>query len=236
MIWLAIAALALAALAPLLLILRRRTQARGAQAMALDLHRAQLGELDRDLAEHRILPAEHATAVLEVQRRLLAAAERPDATARTGSRAPLVLTLMFVPATALALYLVSGQPFLPSLPPEVTALRQQRAQQEAGLIAQLRSRLRSLDPATDQARQGFVLLGTAEEARGNDAAAADAFRTALAARFDPVLAIRAAEAATRAEGALSTESAGLLRQALAVAPADAPWRSAVEARLRQAGL
>ena len=40
------------------------------------LHRAQLAELDRDLAEGRIAAAEHANAVLEVQRRLLTAARR----------------------------------------------------------------------------------------------------------------------------------------------------------------
>ncbi len=51
-----------------------------------------------------------------------------------------------------------------------------------------------------------------------------------------MLAIRAAEAATRAEGSLSTGSAALLRQALAAAPPDAPWRGAVAARLKEAGL
>ena len=236
MVWFAIALLAAAALSPLLAGLLRGASARGAQAMAMSLHRAQFVELDRDLAEGRILPAEHATAVLEVQRRLLAAAERPDAAAWAGSRVPIVATLMLAPVAALGLYLVSGQPFMPSLPPGAGAVRQQRVMEEAALIARLRDRLRTLDPATDQARQGYVLLGNVEEARGDDASAAAAFRTALTGRFDPVLAIRAAEAATRAEGTLSVGSAALLRRALAAAPPGAPWRGAVEERLKEAGL
>ena len=65
------------ALAPLALSLRRTAAARGRQEAAIALHRAQLAELDRDLADGRIAAAEHANAVLEVQRRLLAAAGVP---------------------------------------------------------------------------------------------------------------------------------------------------------------
>lgn len=235
MIWLAIIGVAAVALLPLLLGLRRGGTARGVQAMAVALHRTQLAELDRDLAEGRIGPAEHATAVLEVQRRLLGAAERPDATTRAGSRGPVLLAAVLVPMVAFGLYLIEGQPLMPSLPPGVQAVREQRAAEEAALIGRLRERLLTLDPASDQARQGYVLLGNVEEARGNDADAAAAFRTALTTGFDPVLAVRAAEAAARADGSLSRDGAALLRRALDAAPADAPWRGAVEARLRAAG-
>ena len=90
-----------------------------------------------------------------------------------------------------------------------------------------------MDPTTDRARQGYVLLGNVEEARGNDTAAAAAWRTALQGRFDPALAARAAEATVRAEGGVSPGSAALFRRALAAAPPDAPWRSAVEQRLAE---
>lgn len=236
MVWVAIVLLAIAALAPLAVALERRTSAKGARDLALSLHRAQLSELDRDLAEARILPAEHATAVLEVQRRLLAAAEAPEGMARTGSRVPVLVTAALVPAVALGLYMVAGQPSLPSVTPNGEQARMQRAMEEGALIDQLRERLGALDPATDQARQGYVLLGNVEEARGNDAAAVQAWRTALTGRFDPTLAVRLASAAERAEGGLSTSSAALLRRALAAAPPDAPWREAVLQRLKQAGL
>ena len=232
MVWIAISLLAAAALAPLLAILLRGVSARGAREPAVSLHRAQLAELDADLADGRILPAEHATAVLEVQRRLLAAAEAPERQASAGARAPIVVAALLVPLAALGLYWVGGSPGMPSVDVTSVSARQQRAKEEAGLIDQLRARLATLDPNTDQARQGYVLLGNVEAARGNAAAAAEAWRTALARQFDPVLAVRAAQAAIQAEGVVSPGSAGLLRRALAAAPADAPWRGDVEAMLR----
>src|SRR3954447_1089749 len=108
MIWIVVAVLALGVLAPVLFALRERAGARGARELAVQLHRTQLQELDRDLAEGRILPAEHATAMLEVQRRLLAAAESAEADAQPGARWPVVATAMLVPLAAFGLYLVSG--------------------------------------------------------------------------------------------------------------------------------
>ena len=230
MIWALLVLLALAVLAPLLLALRGRGGARGARELALQLHRTQLQELDRDLAEGRILPTEHATAVLEVQRRLLAAAEATEAESRPGARWPVLAAIALVPAAAFALYLVSGsQPGMPSID---AASQQARAAEEGALIAELRQRLSTMDPASDRARQGYVLLGSVEEARGNDAAAAEAYRMALRGKFDATIAARAAEAAVRAEGGVSDSSAALFRRALAAAP-DAPWRDAVLQRLQQ---
>ena len=231
MIWLAILLLAAAALAPLLLVLRRQAEAKGGRDPALALHRAQLAELDRDMAEGRILPAEHATARLEVQRRLLAAAEGAEPPANPGVRWPLFTTLGLVPVLALGLYLVRGVPSLPS--PGPAAAAQREAAGEAALIVQLRERLAAMDPATDQARQGYVLLGNVEESRGNDAAAAAAWRTALKDRFDATLAARTAEATVRAAGGVSDSSAALFRRALAAAPPDAPWRAVAEQRLAE---
>lgn len=236
MIWLAIGLLALTALAPLAVALERRAPSRGARDLAVALHRTQLAELDRDLAEGRILPAEHATAKLEVQRRLLAAAAAQEAGPRLGSRTPVVLAAVLVPLAALGLYFITGQPGMPSVTPTSEQAQMQRSLEDGVLIEQLRQRLNAMDPASDQARQGYVLLGNVEESRGNDAAAAAAWRAAIAGRFDPTLAVRIAAAAERTEGGLSTSSAALLKRALAAAPPDAPWREAVQQRLKQAGL
>ena len=97
MIWLAVLLLAGFALAPLAFVLRGRAEARGRRYADLALHRAQLAELDRDLAEGRIAPAEHATATLEVQRRLLAAADSADPAVTRASRAPVLAALVLVP-------------------------------------------------------------------------------------------------------------------------------------------
>lgn len=222
--------LALLALAPLAFVLHGAGHTRGTRDPALRLHKTQLGELDRDLAENRILPAEHATALLEVQRRLLAVAD--DRPVRTGSTTPVLITLLIVPLLAMGLYLVRGQPGMPTLSPDSPEMAQiKRGAADAALIDTLRQRVQSLDPHTPQAREGYVLLGTIEEQRGADAAAAEAWVQALQSRFDPALAVRAAEALTRAEGKVSEASATLFRRALQGAPADAPWRAAAEARL-----
>ena len=231
MIFVLIALLALAVLAPVLLGLRGRVESRGARDLAVDLHRTQLRELDRDLAEGRILPAEHATAKLEVQRRLLAAAAAEEAAPRMGARWPVIATVVIVPLAAAGLYAVSGSK--PMMPSSSGGGEQSRAAEEATLIDGLRAQLSLMDPNTDKARQGFALLGSVEEQRGNDAAAAQAFRMALQGKFDPTIAARAAEATVRAEGGVSESSAALFRRALAAAPPDAPWRAYVEQRLQE---
>ncbi len=231
MIFVLIALVALAVLAPVLLGLRGRVESRGARDLAVDLHRTQLRELDRDLAEGRILPAEHETAKLEVQRRLLAAAAAEEAAPRMGARWPVIATVVIVPLAAAGLYAVSGSK--PMMPSSSGGGEQSRAAEEATLIDGLRAQLSLMDPNTDKARQGFALLGSVEEQRGNDAAAAQAFRMALQGKFDPTIAARAAEATVRAEGGVSESSAALFRRALAAAPPDAPWRAYVEQRLQE---
>ena len=234
MIWLAIALLAAISLAPLAFSLRRATVAHGRQAAAIALHRAQLAELDRDLADGRIAATEHANAVLEVQRRLLAAAENAEPRTQTSTRSPVLFALLLVPLGAFALYLVGGEPELPAAPlADRIVAAQQRAAHDAALIAQLRQRLELLDPHSEQARQGYVLLGNAEASRGELGAAADAWRTALASRFDPTLAAETAEAIAEAQGRVTQEAATLFRRALAELPADAPWRPMAQKRLSE---
>ncbi len=234
MIWLAAALLALFTLAPAGWALRRRIQVRGRVQASIELHRAQLTELDRDLAERRISVADHATAVLEVQRRLLAASETRETEERPAARWPLVAGLAVVPVAALGLYLIGGRPGLPSDP---LAARQNEADRQMAatnaMIEQLQQAVASVDPHSDKARQGELLLGDLEASRGNYAGAADAWQKALAVKFEPLLAARVADATSRAEGRVSPASADLFRRALAAAPPDAPWRGQIEQLLAQ---
>ena len=234
MIWLAIVLLAAITLAPLALSLRRTAAARGRQEAAVALHRAQLAELDRDLADGRIAAAEHANAVLEVQRRLLAAAVGAETASRSSSRGPVLFALVMVPLGGLVLYLMGGSPELPAVPlaDRIAAAREREAR-EAALIGQLRQRLSQIDPHSEQARQGYILLGNAEASRGRLQEAADAWRTALAARFDPTIAAEAAEALTEAHGQVDDEAASLFRRAIAESPTDAPWRPMAQKRLSE---
>ena len=235
MIWLAIALLAIVALAPLAWSLGRSTAARSRQEAAIGLHRAQLAELDRDLADGRIAPSEHGYAVLEVQRRLLAAADSADSGSRVGDRSPVLIALLLLPVGAFALYIVGGNPELPAAPlAERLAAAQQRAQRDAALIKQLRKRLGELDPHSDQARQGYVLLGNAEASRGRLNEAAKAWRVALAARFDPTIAVEAAAAITETQGHVTEAAATLCRRALSESRPDAAWRPMAQKRLSEA--
>jgi len=229
---LALLLLAVLALAPLAWALRRPGATRSRRESALALHRAQLAELDRDLAENRLVPAEHAAATLEVQRRLLAAAEAPDAPPPRAARAPLLAALVLVPLLAGGLYAIDGRPFLPDAP---LAERQTEAREAEAMIALLRERLATLDQHSETARQGYVLLGNAENGLGHLAQAAAAWHQAVAIRFDPALATLAAEAQTRVDGKVSAESAALFRRALAEGPRDAPWRKIAQQRLGEAG-
>lgn len=237
MIWPALLLLALAAVAPLAWSLRRAARSLGRREADIALHRAQLAELDRDLAEGRIAASEHAAAVLEVQRRLLAAAEaaeRTPAATSHASRMPLIAVLVLVPVAALLLYLPGGSPNLPAQPlAQRMAKAERRAREAAVLVAELKQRLATLDPHSERARQGYILLGNFEDAQGHLPAAAEAWHKALDARFDPTLAAQTAEAMTRVQGHVGAEAAALFRRALAEAPANAPWRSIAEQRLAE---
>lgn len=205
---------------------------------ALGLHRAQLAALDRDLAEGRLAASEHAGAQLEVQRRLLAAAELAPVEPRPGRRWVAWAVPFAVPLAAVALYLIGGQPRMPAMPLSARmAAADQRVAEADTLIRTLRERLASLDQRSETARQGYVLLGNAEEGRGDLEAAASAWRKAVTIRFEPGLAAMAAEARTLSEGGMvDADSAELFARALAEGEMDAPWRETAQKRLAQTGL
>lgn len=237
MIWLAAAVLALCALAPAGWALRRRVLVRGRTEASVALYRAQIAELGRDLAERRIAPAEHATAMLELQRRLLIASEATDRPSSPAERAPLLAGLVLVPMLAFALYLVGGRPGLPAQPLADRLVAADQRMQDADQAAmELRAALATLDPNSREAREGQLILGNVEASQGRFAEAAVAWRTILVQKFEPTLAVMVADATSRAEGRISPASAALFRQALAAAPADAPWRSEVEQQLAAAAL
>jgi cytochrome c-type biogenesis protein CcmH len=241
LIWGLVVVLAALTLAPLAWSVTRGTSVRGRRDAAILLHRAQLSELDRDLAAGRLLPEEHAAAKLEVQRRLLADAALSEAEPPPPGRIALLLTVVAVPGAALALYLYGGHPDyraeerMAAAATEAGAQTAEADKQAATLIAQLRARLAIMDPMSDHAREGYLILGRTEMSLGHLPEAADAFQHALAAKFDPSLAATTAELMTESEGHMSDQAAALFRRALAEAPPDVRWRRAVEARLAKPG-
>lgn len=184
MIWIAILLLALAAMVPLVATLLRPVVARGRREADLALYRAQLVELEREAEAGRLEGDALRAAQVEVQRRLLQAPEEVAPTTR--GRALGLLPLVFlIPAAGLGLYLLQGAPDMPSAPHRERA---EIAARDDALLTRLRERLAGLDPMSETARQGFVMLGNAERSRGNADAAAEAWRRALASRFDVDLA------------------------------------------------
>lgn len=164
MIWLGFILLALVALGFLLWpLLHARQAATSRKAHDITVYRAQLAEIDEELARGSLTESEAGAAKLEIQRRLLradAAAEGGPATAshRSVMAAALVI-LLLVPVLGGGIYLTIGRP--DAIQVDLAAM-QQRAAREAKLradtermIAQLRERLASEPGRAD----GWLLLG-----------------------------------------------------------------------------
>lgn len=260
-IWLPLLLLALAVLLPLAVAVLRPPAARGRREADIALFRAQLAELDREREAGRLDEGGHRAARIEVQRRLIAAADQPEAeaTARRGS-AVLLGLVPVIAAAGIGLYLLRGSPGMPSATYDVRS--EIRARDDA-LLGTLRQRLAGLDPRSDEARQGWVLLGNAESGRGNFAEAITAWSRALEARFDLDLAGNIAEAEIQrgnADAALVWIARGLAeapqdvrlrflggaaealagrsdrarafwRSIIDESPPDAPWRAMLQRRI-----
>ncbi|MCB8879101.1 c-type cytochrome biogenesis protein CcmI [Acidisoma cellulosilytica] len=190
MIWLGFAILSLIILSPVIWA-QRGTVMLGRRESALALYRAQLKDVAEDGARGRFQPREQAEAKLEIERRLLAAGGLAEETitGRSGFSCRLAMLVLVIPILALALYLPQGAPLLPAAPlaPRIQAAQAQMMQDRA-MLGMLQAKIATLDPKSDQARQGFVLLGNLEANLGDASAAADAWGRALAIRYDAKLA------------------------------------------------
>jgi len=183
-LWLAFGLMTAAAVFAVLWPLARGS-AVAATANDVAVYRDQLAEIDRDRAAGRIGEDEAKAARVEVSRRLLAAAEKPeaqrpspDATAAR-RRAASAATLVLVPLGALALYLALGSPQLPGepliarrqMPPDHQSLAALITQVEAHVaqnpqdgrgwevLAPVYMRLGRYDEAVRARRQALRLLG-----------------------------------------------------------------------------
>ncbi len=219
--WALIAALALLALLPVLwAAVRRPRGARLRREADIALYRAQLAELDREREAGRLDEIGHRAAVVEVQRRLLAAPEEAasapaDAEAAKGARIALLGAVALVPAFAIWAYTRTGAPSMPSA---TYAVRQDAQARDDALLATLRQRLAALDPRSEPARAGYALLGNAERARGKLEAAAAAYRDSLRAGFSAEVAGQLAQVLLEQDK--TDDARTLLAAALPLAPRD----------------
>ncbi len=122
LIWILFALLTAAATIAVLAPMMRARAAATVDAEAdVAVYRDQIAEIDRDLERGVLAPAEATAARTEIARRLIRADEavkagRAAQGPRGLRRAAAVLTLVFVPASTVALYLAVGSPDLPDQP------------------------------------------------------------------------------------------------------------------------
>jgi cytochrome c-type biogenesis protein CcmH len=220
-IWLGFTLLTLLALGFVLWpLLRVQRQSAGRKAHDITVYRAQLTEIDEELARGSLTDSEAGAARLEIQRRLLradAAVEGRPAAAQQGVVAGALVILLLVPVLGGGLYMMLGRPEAAQLN---LAQAQQRAAEDAKLraeterlIAQLRERL-TADP---NRADGWLLLGRSLLAMDQAADAIPALDRAIALQPDEV------------EGyALRAEALTLVADGSVTQPAQRDFRAVLE--------
>lgn len=147
----------------------------------LAVYRDQLSELDRDVARGLLPESEAASARLEIQRRLLAAAAAPAVSPASpstseGASWPALLFLLALPSLAVALYLHLGSPGLPGQPLASRTTAPDDDQQLANLAQLLQTKL-AADPRDPKA---WAVLGRIEGELGHYQDSVDAYAHAIA--------------------------------------------------------
>jgi len=185
MLWILIVQITLVVMAVLLWPLWRGAgPAAGRREHDLAVYRAQLAEIDGDVARGVVSAADAANARLEVERRLLRVADEGDGKpmlARPARVAAVVLAVL-APALALGLYLRLGTPAAPDQPLAQRGLAPQQQQaaapsmEMANLISRLVERLKN-EPND---RAGWILLGRSYLMTEQSAKAAEAYGRAVA--------------------------------------------------------
>jgi cytochrome c-type biogenesis protein CcmH len=190
-LWLVLALMTAAAIFAVLWPLARRKGVASGSDIAV--YRDQLEEIDRDRAAGRIGAAEAEAARVEVSRRLLAAADSPEAaqasvpTQSWARRATVVAALILVPLGAGAMYLALGSPRLPGEPLATRGVAERTPAAVLARIAQIETyleqnpedgktwdalanvymRLNRYDDAVKASRNALRLLGNSAERQSN---------------------------------------------------------------------
>lgn len=162
-------------------LLRRPRRPASRTAYDLEIYRDQLRELDRDLARGLIGRAEADAARIEIERRMLAAAEGEKTAAPGGGRALSLVAAaalaVIVPLAAGGLYLWQGSPGLESKPyaaREAERAAARAAREQAASIEQMAARLAKRLEREPNDLRGWLLLARSYRAleRYDDSVAA----------------------------------------------------------------
>ncbi|WP_417435120.1 c-type cytochrome biogenesis protein CcmI [Hoeflea sp.] len=209
---------AIATLALLGPVVRARSEASEAPELHdIEVYRDQLTEVDRDLADGLVEPAQAEVAKTEISRRLLAAARKsenadPDgklARNRGWRRAAAIVIALFMPVAALTAYLELGQPGLPQLPLSARLQADPQTNDIAMLIAKAEKHL--ADNPEDG--RGWDVLGPIYLRTGRYEESATAFKKAISILGpSPTRLASLGEALFSAAGGIVTEEASLAFQ------------------------
>ncbi len=226
MIWFAFSALTLAALAFLLIPLSRtRDTARDRAEADLGVYRAQLAELEAEVARGLLAPAEAEAARLEIQRRLLkadaAGAERHGGGSPRLALATIIAIAVVVPLFATLVYLRLGNPSMPGQPlDQVARDRAAAAEQQLAQVTNIVDRLRQRLIEQPGDLRGWLLLGRTLMALQRYPEAVTAYEAATRLNAQDATAQTGyGEALTMtAEGSVTPAAAGAFARAVAIDP------------------
>jgi cytochrome c-type biogenesis protein CcmH len=221
--WVVAAALLLLALWLVAGALLRKPAAASPSASQVnrDVLRAQLRQLDDDLASATIDSAQHAQSRADIERRVLEEESVAAAPASTGSRrGTLVLLLLAVPVLAVTLYGLLGN--LRALSPEAAlATNGEPTQQDIEvLVAHLAERLEKQPPGRVEDAEGWAMLGRAYAGLQRFPQASQAFARALqlTPQSAQLLADQADVTSMQQGQSMRGEPARLAEQALKIDP------------------
>jgi len=251
MLWVVIGVLLLAVVLALLApLVRRPVPAADRSEHGFEVLRDQLAEVERDRASGRLDEASAEAARLEIERRMLAEADRRDsepagaeASEEAGRRrrmAVAVLVVLALPFGSVALYLAHGRPDLPDAP------LASRSAERARMAEAAESRKGLGEMATELERrladqpgdvQGWLLLGRTRMTLGETDAAVEAFRNAaVAGSGDPEAFSQLGEALVRAsDGVVGQEAKDAFAKALEKMPGEPRSRFYMGVASEQAG-
>jgi len=154
------------------------TEARPARMRArsdLAIYRGRLAEIERDAAHGLVAPGDADAVRLEIERRILASGFASDAPEPSPPRQRLAAILALgAAAGAFGLYFQTGLPGLPELPFAGRASAGAQNAPAQSTIDSLTARLQANPGDSD----GWVMLGRAYAAMGDDGKAADAYEHA----------------------------------------------------------
>lgn len=217
-----LAAGALLFVLPPLLRTRRAAQAASHDEVNVSIYRDQLRELDTDLQSGVLSRERYDEARGDIERRLLAESADAQINAAAApliprSRSTVIAVALMVPALAVGLYLIVGNP--EGLSPERTTANKPDmpdAQQFAAMVEKLALRLKDKPDDTE----GWVMLGRSYTVLGRSADAAKAYETAVSRAPDnaSLLADYAEAMSMAGNGQLQGEPEKIVQRAYAIDP------------------